>query len=82
LFGILERVPVFFVSLLLVLLFGAASFAAYQLSEARRWRQTAAEAREQAEQQGRALEDANRVALQSEAESAKNRELAELQLTV
>jgi DNA recombination protein RmuC len=71
---------VFFICLLLVLLFGAASFAAYQLSEARRWRQTAVEAREQSERQARALEDARRAAQQNEAESAKNRELAELQL--
>ena len=81
-FGILKRVPVFFISLLLTLLFAAACFAAYQLSEAKRWRQTAAESREEAERQGRALEDAKRTALQSEAESAKNRELAEMQLSL
>lgn len=71
--------PVLFICVLLVLLFGAASFGAYQLSDARRWRQTAAEARQEAEQHTRALDEAKRAALQSEAESAKNRELAEMQ---
>lgn len=72
--------PVFFISLLLVLLFGTASFAAYQLSEARRWRETAAEARDEAERRSQELENAKRAALASEAESAKTRELADLQL--
>lgn len=72
--------PVFYICLLLVLLFGAASFAAYQLSEARRWRETASEALEEAEGQSRALNEAKTAALQSEAESRKNRELAEMQL--
>ncbi len=71
--------PVLFICLLLVLLFGAASFGAYELSEARRWRQTAAEARDEAEEQTLALDEAKRAALQSEAESSKNRELAEMQ---
>lgn len=71
--------PVFLICVLLVLLFGAASFGAYQLSEARRWRQTADESREQAEERVLELEEARRAALQQEAESAKNRELAEMQ---
>lgn len=71
---------VLLISVLLVLLFAAGSLAAYQLSEAKRWRQSAGEARDDAERQRRALEEAQRAALQSEAESAKNRELAELQL--
>ena len=74
--------PAFFISVLVTLLFAAVSVAAYQLSEARRWRQTAAAAREESEQRTRALEEARRSALQSEAESAKNRELAELQLSL
>jgi DNA recombination protein RmuC len=68
------------VCVLLVALFAAVSIAAYQLSEAKRWRQTAAEAREQGERQSAALEEAKRAALQNQAESAKNRELAEVQL--
>ena len=40
-------------SLLLVCLFVAVGFAAYQLSEAKRWREAAAEAREQQERQQR-----------------------------
>ena len=74
--------PAFFISVLLVLLFAAVSFAAYQLSEARRWRQTAAEVREDAEQQRLALEEAKKAVLQSEAEGAKSRELSELQLSL
>jgi DNA recombination protein RmuC len=68
------------VCLLLIALFAAVSFGAYQLSEAKRWKQTAAEAREQTERQSGALEEAKRAALQNQAESAKNRELAEVQL--
>jgi DNA recombination protein RmuC len=66
--------------LLLLCLFAVASFAAYQLSEARRWRQTAAEARQQSESQSRELADARRLLIQTEADSVKNRELAEVQL--
>jgi DNA recombination protein RmuC len=66
--------------LLLLCLFAVASFAAYQLSEARRWRQTAAEAREQSESQSRELAEARRSLIQTEADSVKNRELAEVQL--
>jgi DNA recombination protein RmuC len=66
--------------LLLLCLFAVASFAAYQLSEARRWRQTAAEAREQSESQSRELAEVRRSLIQTEADSVKNRELAEVQL--
>lgn len=72
--------PVLFICALLVLLVTATSVAAYQLSEARRWRHTAWEARSEAEQQASALEDAKRATLQHEAESVKNRELAEMQV--
>jgi DNA recombination protein RmuC len=67
-------------SLLLVCLLIAVGFAAYQLSEAKRWREAAAEAREQHECQRTELEDAKRAAIQHEAESAKNKEIAEVQL--
>jgi DNA recombination protein RmuC len=52
------------IAFLLVLLFAVVAFAAYQFSEANRWRGTA------------------RTALEKEAESAKNREIAEIQLRV
>jgi DNA recombination protein RmuC len=73
-------VAVLLISTLLILLFAAGSFAAYQLAEARRWRESAGEARGEAGRLGSALEDARRAALENEAESAKNRELAETQL--
>jgi DNA recombination protein RmuC len=75
------------VVLLLFCLFGVVAFAAFQFSEARRWRQTAAEASVQAERQRletehrRAELDQSRQAiLQHEAEVEKHRELAEVQL--
>jgi len=67
-----------FVLLALCLLL-AVAFAAYQLSEARRWRQSAAEARAQAASQSADLEQARRTAIQQEAESNKHREIAEAQ---
>jgi DNA recombination protein RmuC len=67
-------------SLLLICLLIAVGFAAYQLSEAKRWREAAAEAREQQERQRAELENAKRAAIQHETESAKNREIAEVQL--
>jgi DNA recombination protein RmuC len=57
----------------------AVAFAAYQLSEARRWRQSAAEARAQAAGQTADLEQARRTAIQQEAESNKHRAIAEAQ---
>lgn len=71
---------IFLLSVLLICLFVAVSFAAYQLSQAKRWREVAAEAREQQQHQILELEDAKRAAIQHEAESAKNREVAEVQL--
>jgi DNA recombination protein RmuC len=75
------------VVLLLFCLFGVVAFAAFQFSEARRWRQTATEASMQAERQRletehrRAELDQSRQAiLQHEAEVEKHRELAEVQL--
>ena len=69
-----------FLAILLIGFFAAFGFAVYQFSEARRWRQAAAEAREQNEKQGAELETTKRAVIQQEAESAKNRELAEVQL--
>ncbi len=70
---------IFAVSLLLLCLVTAVGFAAYQFSEAKRWRQTAAQAREDNQVQRAELEQANRSAIQNAAESNKNRELAEAQ---
>jgi DNA recombination protein RmuC len=66
--------------LLLLCLFVAVGFASYQLSEAKRWREAAAEAREQQQRESAELEDAKRAAIQYAAESAKNKEIAEMQL--
>jgi DNA recombination protein RmuC len=65
---------------LLVCLFGTIAFAAYQFSEAKRWRQSAAEARRENELQRSDLDEAKRAALEKQAESVKNREIAEVQL--
>jgi DNA recombination protein RmuC len=76
-----------FVVLLLFCLFGVVAFAAFQFSEARRWRQTAAEAATQAERQRleteqrrTELDQSRQAILQHEAEVEKHRELAEVQL--
>ncbi len=65
---------------LLACLFAAVGFAAYQLAEARRWRQTAQETRQQQEMLRAQLDQSQRIAIEKEAESAKNLELAEVQL--
>jgi DNA recombination protein RmuC len=65
--------------LLLLCLVAVVGFAAYQFSEAKRWRETAAQAREESQAQRSELEEANRSAIQHAAESVKNRELAEAQ---
>jgi DNA recombination protein RmuC len=70
-------IPVVFLALCLLL---AVAFAAYQLSDARRWRQSAAEARAQADRQASELEQARHTVVQKDAESSKHRELAEAQL--
>jgi DNA recombination protein RmuC len=56
----------FLLVLTLIGLLGAFSFAAYELSEARRWRETAAEAREQSERDRLELEEAQRAAAGAE----------------
>lgn len=65
---------------LLACLFAAVAFAAYELSEAKRWRQSAGEAREQSERQRSELEEARGAAVEKQAESVKNREIAEIQV--
>lgn len=65
---------------LLLLLLAAVAFAAYQLSEAKRWRQTAGETRSENERQRIELDLAHRMSLEKEAEAVKTRELAEVQL--
>lgn len=61
-------------------LLAAVGFAAYQLSEARRWRHTAEEEREENEARREELEEARCKAIQQEAESAKHQEVAAVQL--
>jgi DNA recombination protein RmuC len=56
----------FLVVLMLMGLLAAFSFAAYQFSDARRWRETAAEAREQSERDRLELEGARRAATGAE----------------
>jgi DNA recombination protein RmuC len=68
------------IPLLLILLFAAVAFAAYQLSEARRWRQVAGDVRSESDNQRLELEEARRIGQDKEAESVKTRELAEMQL--
>jgi DNA recombination protein RmuC len=68
------------VVLLVLILFAVVAFAAYQFSEARRWRQSASEASRQAEQQRVELEHSRQAILQHAAEVEKHRELADVQL--
>lgn len=72
---------------LLLCLLAAVGVGAYQLSEARRWRQAASDVREQAESQRAALaraqgelEQTRRDLIFQESETRKSRELAEVQL--
>ncbi len=71
---------IFVVGVVLVCLLIAASFAAYQTSEAKRWRQTCFEARQDTERLRPELEDTRRALIQQQTENAKNREAAEGQL--
>ena len=64
---------------LLIVLIVAVGFAAFQFSEAKRWRETAADARAENQRKSAELEEAKITALQHAAESCKNRELAEAQ---
>jgi DNA recombination protein RmuC len=64
----------------LLLLFAlAVGFAAFQFSEAKRWRETAAETRAENQRKTAELEEAKTAAFRHSAESTKNRELAEAQ---
>lgn len=65
--------------ILFVLLAAVAAFGAYELAEARRWRSSASESKTQADRLRSELEEAKQTAIQKNAESAKNRELAEAQ---
>lgn len=70
----------FLVFCLLVCACAAAAFAAIQRSEAKRWRQEANESRQESDGQRAELEEAKRSLLLQGAETAKNREVAEVQL--
>jgi DNA recombination protein RmuC len=60
----------------------AVGVAAFQLSEAQRWRQSAGELRAQADRQAAALEQARHLVVQKESEANKQREVAEAQLRI
>lgn len=64
---------------LVIVIVLAVGFAAYQFSEAKRWRETAAEARTENQRNEAELEEARATAIRQSAESSKNRELAEAQ---
>jgi len=68
--------------LLALALLVAVGFAAFHLSEARRWRQSAEEAKAQAEQHAASLQEARHLVVQKESEAAKHREIAESQLRI
>ncbi len=65
---------------LLCCLFAAVAFSAYQLGDAKRWKRSATDLRSENEQLRRQTEEAERAAIRQEAEAAKSRELAEMQL--
>ncbi len=66
--------------ILLLALLAVVAFAAYQFSEAKRWRQTAQQTQAENERQRIELERAKHSALENQAESVKTREIAEVQL--
>ena len=68
--------------LLALALLAAVGFAAFHLSEARRWRESATQARAQADQHAAALAEARHLVVQKESEAAKHREIAESQLRI
>ena len=67
------------ICVLVLCLLAAVGFAAYELSEANRWRETANQEQERGERQAAELEQAKRAAIEQQAESAKHREIAEVQ---
>jgi DNA recombination protein RmuC len=65
---------------LIILLFLAVAFAVYQWADARRWHETASGALDRYEIQRAELEQSRHSLIQQQAETAKNREIAEVQL--
>ena len=70
----------FLTAVLCVALLVAVAFAAYQLSEARRWRESAREAQRLRDSQKVELDRAKLLAVQQEAEGVRHQELAAVQL--
>ncbi len=68
------------IAVLLICLLAAVAFGAYQFSDAKRWRQAAGQSREEHHRQQIELEEARRAGFEKQAESARNREIAEVQL--
>ncbi|MBV9302669.1 MAG: DNA recombination protein RmuC [Acidobacteriaceae bacterium] len=71
---------IFAVIFLVICLLLASSFAAFQFSEAKRWRAAAIDAQQRQEQQRAELDAATRTLIQQEAETTKNREIADAQI--
>ena len=67
-------------ALLLCCLFAVVAFAAYQLGEANRWKRSAIGLQTESEKFRQAADDAKQTVIRQEAEIAKTRELAEVQL--
>lgn len=65
---------------LVLALLAAVAFAAFQLSEANRWRHTARQVQDENERRRLELEQARYAAVEKQAESAKVKEIAEVQL--
>jgi DNA recombination protein RmuC len=65
---------------LVICLFASVAWGTFHWAEARRWRHSAAEAREQSDSQRSQLDEAKQAALQGRIEGEKSREMAEVQL--
>src|SRR4051794_10634516 len=70
-----------FIVLLLFCLFAAVAVAAYQLSQAKRWRESAEELRVEALAQREEYENTKRIAHEKEGESERARQAAEMQVS-
>jgi len=68
------------IALLVICLLVVVGFAGFEFAEARRWRHAAEDAAVERDAQKAALEEAQRAAIQSQSESEKTREIAEMQL--
>ncbi len=68
------------VVLLLLVLVGAVAFAAFQFAEARRWRSSALDGQLSSERMRTELEAARRTAVESEAESRRIQDVADVQI--